>query len=111
MPSLFSDSIVVVIAQVLGVAFFAGAAWFWKQEETRKKAEEWFIQGVPVAFKVVDEIAKKTPNKVDDKIALGLKVLADFMGTHKAKLTGEQAERAKLLFHAIHYDSKKEVKL
>lgn len=60
-----------------------------------------FEMGVEVAYNIVNDLAKRTPNEVDDKVALGLKALRDWFAAHGQTLTVAQADKAKLLFQAM----------
>jgi hypothetical protein len=74
----------------------------WIFKDKAKKAEGNLLAGVEVAFNVVNEVAKRTPNKVDDKAALGLDFLRQYLKTQGQDLSAPEAERAKLLFKALH---------
>lgn len=96
------------IATFLGVVVFTALGLFLKA--AKKEAVDRVIDAsIPIAFRVVDEIARRTPNKIDDKVALGLKVLADYVKTHDITLKPEHEARAKLVFNALHADSVKSV--
>jgi hypothetical protein len=60
-----------------------------------------FEKAVDVAFNVVNNVAKLTPNKIDDKVALGLKALSEYFKTHGKSASPAELERAKLLFQAM----------
>ena len=60
-----------------------------------------FEMGVDVAYNIVNDLAKRTPNEVDDKVALGLKALSDWFKAHGQTLSAAQSEKAKLLFQAM----------
>jgi hypothetical protein len=65
------------------------------------KNEAVFGQGVDIAFNMVNDLSKRTENKVDDKVAEGLKALQAYLATHGQSPTEKQLERAKLLFQAM----------
>ena len=60
-----------------------------------------FEMGVDVAYNIVNDLAKRTPNQVDDKVALGLKALQDWFHAHGQVLSAAQSDKAKLLFQAM----------
>jgi hypothetical protein len=60
-----------------------------------------FEMGVDVAYNIVNDLAKRTPNQVDDKVALGLKALQDWFKANGQTLSAAQAAKAKLLFQAM----------
>jgi hypothetical protein len=100
MDSIFNDSAVSVIASIIGglVLFLVRTVW---KEKADLKAKLFDI-GVRVAYQVVNEVASRTENKIDDKIALGLKYLADYLSAHGLELTTQDETKAKLLFQAMH---------
>jgi hypothetical protein len=65
-------------------------------------AEKMFQMSVEVAFNLVNDVAKRTDNKLDDKVALGLQFLHDYYASQgMPEPTPAQIERAKLLFSAL----------
>jgi hypothetical protein len=64
-----------------------------------------FETGVKVAFFAVNEIARHTPNKIDDKVAIALKYLSEFMGSHNVPLKAADVDRAKLMFNALNAET------
>ena len=100
--TLFSPQVVTVIGSLLAAAmtsFFH--AWF---KEKSGKAESNFLLGVQIAYLAVNEVAKRTPNEVDDKVALGLRILGEHLAKSNQALSAADAERAKALFSAMHGD-------
>ncbi|QDE83328.1 hypothetical protein [Myxococcus xanthus] len=91
----------------LGIIFSGlvlGAGWLarrvWKDKaEARLRA---FAQYVEYAYFAVESFASKTATTVDDKLALGLKLLGEQMARHGYKLTAQESEDAKLRFEALH---------
>ena len=69
--------------------------------ENYAKNEALFAMGVEVAYNIVNDVAKRTPNEVDDKVAMGLKALRDYFATHNKVLSPAQVDRAKLLFQSM----------
>ena len=65
------------------------------------KNEAIFAKAVDVAFNVVNDLSKRTDNKVDDKVAEGLAALKAYLASHGQDATSQQLERAKLLFQAM----------
>lgn len=80
----------------------------------RDRLRKWKVNkivtvGVPIAYHVVNEIARRTPNKIDDKIAEGLRVLKEYLKTEGVKdseVTEEHLAKARLLFDALHAQEK-----
>lgn len=107
MLEFFSDDVVQSIAGVVAVAVFTALGKWVKDAVKRAKVEDLVEQGIPIAFWAVNEVAKRTENKIDDKVALGLKKLEEYLATHKVELKDEHASRAKLLFDALHAQEKK----
>lgn len=93
------------IGTLLGVVLFTALGLFVKAQ--KKAAIDKIIDtAIPIAFNVVNEIARRTPNTIDDKVAAGLKVLADYVATHNLELKPEHEARAKMVFSALHAESK-----
>jgi hypothetical protein len=66
-----------------------------------EKNEAVFEKAVDVAFNMVNDMAKRTDNKIDDKVAEGLAALQAYLKSHGQDATTAQLERAKLLFSAM----------
>lgn len=66
------------------------------------QAETNFQLGVNIAYQIVNEVATRTENKIDDKVAVALGYLRDFLSTKGQSLTPADEQRAKLLFQAMH---------
>lgn len=67
--------------------------------------EKAVTEGIPYAYWGVNEIARRTDNKIDDKVAEGLRILKEFLaakGHDPEKVTPEQLKRAELVFNALH---------
>ena len=96
------------VATFLSVILFTALGLFLKA--AKKEAVDRVLDAaIPIAYRVVDEISRRTSNKVDDKVALGLKVLSDYVRTHDITLKPEHEARAKLVFSALHAESVKSV--
>lgn len=93
------------VGTFVGVVLFTALGLFLKSQK-RAAVDKIIDMAIPVAYKVVDEIARRTPNKIDDKVALGLKVLAEYAATHDIELKPEHEARAKMVFSALHAESK-----
>ncbi len=74
------------------------------------KSKQWesiFRAGVPIAFNIVNDIAARTDNKIDDKVALGLGALNDWLRANgQSEMKPVDVEKAKLLFSALHGEEK-----
>lgn len=86
----------VIVGSVL--LFFFRAIF----KDRAEAKERLFKTAVEVAYNVVNDIASRTDNKVDDKVALGLKALKDFMALNGQPVSPVDEEKAKLLFQAMH---------
>jgi hypothetical protein len=67
---------------------------------------ELFEKATQVAYNIVNDIAKRTPSDVDDKVALGLKALHDYFATHGATPTPAEVTKAQLVFQAMNGEGK-----
>ncbi len=95
-----------MLAGLVGTALLGLAAKFLHSAWARSLAEKVLAKGIEIAYHAVEDKAKQTPNTIDDKAALALKYLAEYLGSHGLELTEEQVARAKLTFSAIHAQSK-----
>jgi hypothetical protein len=101
---LGSDEGVTMLGGGVGLVFLMVLRFVVKA----RKYEGVFRAGVPVAYAIVNDISKRTPNKVDDKVALVLKALNDWMLAHgQPELKPVDVEKAKLLFSAMHGEESK----
>jgi hypothetical protein len=90
-----------------GAGTFVGAAvYFFLRSRKAEKREGTVDKAAEYAFKIVNDVAKLTPNKIDDKVALGLKSFHEYLATHKVTATEDEVARAKLVFKALHGDEK-----
>jgi hypothetical protein len=100
------EAIIAVLGGPGGVGALLGAVLlFFFRAVFKDKAdakEKLFKTGVEVAYNIVNDVAARTQNKVDDKIALGLKALKDFMALNGQSVSPVDEEKAKLLFQAMH---------
>lgn len=64
--------------------------------------EKILMAGIEVAYLMVSELAKRTETKVDDKVALALQYLREWLGTHGEELKPVDEAKAKMLFTAMH---------
>lgn len=93
-----------------GIGALVGALLlFLARKYLKTQAKEKLLKlGVEIAYIVMKEIAAKTDNKVDDKFAIGLKALNDFMNANGQQLTPVDEEKAKALFAQMTGAEKKE---
>jgi hypothetical protein len=89
----------VVVALVLRLL---RAAWKEKAENRERLLEA----GIEIAYQCVNDVSKLTPNTVDDKVAMGLGYLREWLGAHGEKLKPVDEAKAKLLFQAMHGEGK-----
>lgn len=104
MDILMSEEFLKIAGMVLAVVLPFLARLVFKDKA--EAAEKLFAMGVKIAYGVVSDIAARTPNKIDDKVALGLKVLHDYYASHGKTPSQLEQERAKLLFSAMHGQEK-----
>lgn len=97
---LFTDQNLAMITSIVVPAILALIGWLFKSK--RDRAEAVFRTGVDIAYQAVNDVSKVTPNTVDDKIALGLGFLREWLAAHKQTLDPVNEEKAKLLFKAMH---------
>lgn len=65
--------------------------------------ESLFQEGVEVAYHMVNDVAKTTASPIDDKVALCLGFLNEYLKANgKAPAVGADLDRAKMLFKAMH---------
>lgn len=96
----FTDEVITVLGGILAAALVALLRTIWKDQAARKEAM--FKVGVEVAYHIVNEIAKRTETKIDDKVALGLDALRQYLATQGETLAPADADRAKMIFQAMH---------
>lgn len=77
-----------------------------RRSQKAARYESLFKDAVAIAYDVVNDIAAKTPNKIDDKVAVGLDVLRQYLGLHGVEATPVDEAKAKLLFQAMHGSEK-----
>lgn len=106
MDSLFSEEVLKMLAPIFATVLSALLGLFIRNAAKKAVAEKIIDAAIPVAYQVVNEIARRTENKIDDKIALGLKVLAEFASTKGVQVTEAQKTRAALVFQALHAQEK-----
>lgn len=100
------DLIVAVLGGPTGIGVLIGSIllFFFRAifKDRAEAKEKLFKTGVEVAYNIVNDIAARTDNKIDDKVALGLKALKDFMSLNGQAVSPVDEEKAKLLFQAMH---------
>lgn len=100
------EAIIAALGGPAGLGALVGAVllFFFRAifKDRAEAKEKLFKTGVEVAYNIVNDIAARTQNKVDDKIALGLKALKDFMALNGQSVSPVDEEKAKLLFQAMH---------
>lgn len=98
--NLLSDEVLklVIPGLALGVGYLLRLIF--KDKAAAKS--KLFEMGVGIAYNIVNDLAARSPNKVDDKVALALGFLAEYLKTNGQEMTDADAEKAKLLFAAMH---------
>lgn len=104
------EAIIAALGGPAGVGVIVGSVllFFFRAifKDRADAKEKLFKTAVEVAYNVVNDIAARTDNKVDDKVALGLKALKDFMALNGQSVSAVDEEKAKLLFQAMHGSTK-----
>lgn len=95
-----SDENIKMILSLLSLVVPIIMTWLFKDK--RDKAERNLTLGIELAYNIVNEISMRTGNKVDDKVAMGLDYLRQYLGTSGQTLKPADEEKAKLLFQAMH---------
>lgn len=99
MGALLTPEVLSIVGSVLGSALLFLFRQIFKDKAA---ARELLLKtGIEVAFNVVNDLAKRTPNQVDDKVALGLKALAEYLAAHGEVLTPTDTAKAQLVFSAM----------
>ena len=104
------EAIIAALGGPAGIGVIVGSVllFFFRAifKDKAEAKEKLFKTAVEVAYNVVNDIAARTNNKVDDKVALGLKALKDFMALNGQSVSAVDEEKAKLLFQAMHGSTK-----
>jgi hypothetical protein len=99
MEVISADDWFQLLLTLLGVV----AAFFWRKAKLTEEKRKLFLTGVDIAYNVVNDISKRTPNKVDDKVALALIHLRNQLKLSGGpELSEGLVEQARLLFTAKH---------
>lgn len=106
MEALLTDGTLEVIASIAAAVISFVIGKLVKDAAKRAVVEKVVDAAIPVAFHVVQEISRRTPNKIDDKAALALEKLAELTATKGVALDETHKDRAKLVFQALHAQSK-----
>jgi hypothetical protein len=98
--ALAKDNMGFIITALLG-----GLALLVKDNQKQRRAN--IALGAYHAYHVVADIAARTPNKIDDKVAEGLKIVDQWMATNGWRaLKSDEAESVKLQFSSLHGQEK-----
>ena len=87
----------LAIPVVAALALWAMKKWLDVGE--RSKHRELICQIASGAYYIVEQIARKTPGKIDDKLALSLKMIADELGR---ALDDDEARAARSHLRSYH---------
>lgn len=85
----------------------AGVLWRMWRKDKAEADRVLFLQGVHIAYGVVNNIAAMTENKIDDKAAEFLKQLKIYLEPKGLPVTPAVAQEAQLIADAIHGNEKK----
>lgn len=100
---LLSAGAEVVTVGLLMLAFLAIRKWNLKGDRARMIAG-----GIDLAYGAVNEMARKTANTIDDKAAVALKKLAEYVAAQGGEpLTAKEVSQARLTFDAKHGNESK----
>lgn len=83
-----------------------GLLWRLFRKDKADSDRALFLQGVHVAYGIVNNIAALTPNKVDDKAAEFLKQLETYLTPKGIELTPVMKQEATMIADAIHGNQK-----
>jgi hypothetical protein len=105
------DSNLSELLQLLALAVGIGAYLLFQlltRNSTFLRERQGMIgEGIKLVYGAVAELARKTPNEVDDKAALALKKLGELLAAQgSAPLTAGETLKAKLSFDALHVSEK-----
>ena len=104
------EAIIAALGGPAGIGVIVGSVllFFFRAifKDRAEAKEKLFKTAVEVAYNVVNDIAARTDNKVDDKVALGLKALKDFMALNGQSVSAVDEEKAKLLFQEMNGSTK-----
>lgn len=93
------EQLVALLASVAVPLFLGIGGWLWK--DAAKAKEQTIAKWVQAAYMITEEIAKLTPNKVDDKIAYALGVLTGHLKAAGITPTLAITEQAKATWTAM----------
>lgn len=94
---LENEEVLALLAVLVG---FLVKQFLKNQKEDRRAL---VLGGINLAYNIVNDISKTTKNTIDDKAALGLMKLNEYLSTEKARpLSADEAAKAKLAFSALH---------
>jgi hypothetical protein len=113
LKSLLTESnVLAAIGFAVGVAVYAYRSLSKQSAELKAQRLGDVLAFSRLAYKVVAEIAIRTPTKVDDKLALGLQKLNEALeAANKPTLTDAEAKLAALAFTGQHGEEKLSEKL
>ncbi len=101
-----NEQLITLAAQVLTALVLAGLGVLvrkWSQRADFETRLNLLRLGAGLAYGVVNEISRKTANTTDDKIALGLKEMNDFLAKQgQPAMSPNESEVAKTMFTAQH---------
>lgn len=101
-----NEQLVSLAAQVLTALIIAGLGLLlrsWAKRADFEQRLKLLSMGSQLAYGVVNELSRRTANKVDDKVALGLAEVNAFLAKQgQAALTPDEASVVKTMFDAQH---------
>ena len=100
MEKFLEPAVMAIWVPVLGGLIGLFLRLYFKDKSAQ--AEDALRSGAVIAYHMVNNVSALTPNKVDDKIALALKMLNEYMATKGQTLTEERSEQAKMIWNAMH---------
>lgn len=103
MDPLIVDRLLNWGVEGLSVLLIAGAGIAVAKWQLTKERRLLIASGINLAYGAVNELARKTPNKIDDKAVEALKQLAAYLETYGAPPpTAAEEQRALIAFNALH---------
>ena len=106
---LLSSILAFIVANPAAVALISAGIGFLirllLQKLAKDKAAKYesnLLAAVSLAYDLVNDYAKKSPNTVDDKIVAGLLFVKEALAPKKQELSAADEAKARALFHAMH---------
>lgn len=104
-PSDFGwDKTIALVASIAVPLLVALARGFWKDKTDGRLANIQWAMGL--AYNITNEIAKRTENKVDDKVAVAIGFFERALRQQGITPTAQETELARMQWQALHGQEK-----